>query len=516
MKSHRTILSRRTLIQAGGAAAGANLLAPGSSHAAPSLSDNVYTRIGVEPFINLTATYTINGGAPMLAEVRQAMEEAAQWAVNLDELMEKAGARIAELLQAEAAIVTAGCAAALSHATAACIAGADPEKMKRLPGNPGPRHEVIIPKQSRNPYDHAFRVPGGRLVEVDTREEFLAALGRRTALVAVLGTAEAKGKMRLEEIVEAAHRMGVPVLVDAAAELPVRPNPFLSRGADLVAYSGGKILRGPQSAGLLLGRKDLVQAAWWNSSPHHAYGRSMKVSKEEVIGMLTAVELFVKRGVEADYRTWESWFEIIARALAPIAGVSTRVLPPAGASPFPVLEIRWDPARIPLTGDQLFKLLLDGKPRIMSHAGGEGHSFILRPVAMRPEHPPVVARRLAEIFSSAPAPSRTPSTKKPPAELTGIWDAELTFACGRARHTLIFEPQKQPDRIGGLHVGSIAQGALSGSIDGDSLTFRSALLVEGMRLEYGFNGRLNGREISGQLDLGEFGTGSWIARKRGA
>ncbi|MBI3207668.1 MAG: aminotransferase class V-fold PLP-dependent enzyme, partial [Candidatus Solibacter usitatus] len=375
-------ISRRRVFQTAGVAGAGSMLA--AAPAAPPT--NVYTRLGVRPFINMTATYTINGGAPMLPEVKQAMEDASQWAVNLDELMEKAGARVAELLGAEGAMITAGCAAALCHATAACIAGGDPEKMKRLPGNTGNPHQILIAAQSRNDYDHAFRTAGGRLVEFATREQFYSRLGHGTAAVMVLGTAEARGPLRLEEIAEAAHKAGVRVIVDAAAELPVKPNPYLSRGADLVAYSGGKILRGPQSAGILMGRKNLIRAAWVNSSPHHGYGRAMKVSKEEIAGMVTAVESFVsKRDLKAEYRQWESWYRIISDEITTIPGVTTKMQPPAGASPFPVMNVAWDAKRIPLTGEEVHKLLLDGEPRIMSHAEGEATNFLIRAVAMRPE-----------------------------------------------------------------------------------------------------------------------------------
>ena len=202
--------------------------------------------------------------------------------------------------------MTSGAAAALSHATAACIAGSDPELMQQLPDLTGLRDEVIMPRESRNVYDHAFRSWGARVIEVDTVEAFHAALGPRTAMVAVLGTGEARGPLRLEAIAAAAHKIGVPVIVDAAAELPRRPDPYLTRGADLVAYSGGKTMRGPQCAGLLLGRKDLVWAAFMNGAPHHAVGRMMKVGKEEIIGMLAAVEVLMSRGIDDDYRRWTS------------------------------------------------------------------------------------------------------------------------------------------------------------------------------------------------------------------
>jgi seryl-tRNA(Sec) selenium transferase len=245
--------------------------------------------------------------------------------VNLDELMEKVGERLAKLLGCEFGIVTSGAAAALTHATSACVAGADPEKMQQLPDLTGLKNEVIVPRQSRNTYDHAIRTVGVKMIEIDKREEFHAALGKRTAMVAVLGTGEARGNIRLEEMAEAAHKIGVPVLVDGAAELPTPPNPYLSRGADLVAYSGGKIIRGPQCAGLLLGRKDLVKAAWINSAPHHSFGRAMKVGKEEIMGLLAAIEAWVgRRDLQAEYRQWESWYAHISQALTRLPGLRTR------------------------------------------------------------------------------------------------------------------------------------------------------------------------------------------------
>src|SRR5687767_1872778 len=256
-KNHRGTWSRREVFRVGSMATAAGAMggiavtdaapapqAPASQLPAAAKGSLVYTRIGVRPFINLTGTLTINGGALTLPEVREASHQAADHAVDIDELMEKVGARIAALIGCEAAIVTSGAAAALSQATAACLAGTDPELMQQLPDLTGLRDEVIIPSESRNVYDHAFRSWGTRVIEVDSVEALHVALGPRTAIVAVLGTGEARGAVRLEAIVAAAHKAGVPVIVDAAAELPRRPDPYLTRGADLVAYSGGKAMRG--------------------------------------------------------------------------------------------------------------------------------------------------------------------------------------------------------------------------------------------------------------------------------
>src|SRR5260221_2092944 len=484
---------------------------PSLSAAAPAPEPpRIYTRIGVQPFINLTATYTINGGALMLPEVREAMDEASRWPVNIDELMEKAGARIAEWMGAEAAIVTSGAAAALTHATAACVAGGDPEKMKQLPILTGLKTDVIMPKQSRNDYDHAIRTVGARIVEFETPHEFQEALGEHTAMIAVLGTAEAQGKVRLEQIAAAARKLGVPVLVDAAAELPAKPNPYLARGADLVAYSGGKILRGPQCAGILAGRRDLVRAAWLNSAPHHAFGRAMKAGKEEIVGMLTALDVyFHKRDIPAEYRQWESWYAHITAEISRVPGVRTRVIPAAGASPFPVLEIAWDATRIGMTSGELYKLLLDGEPRIMSHAAGDGYSFILRPVAMKPDDYKPVARRLREVFASAPKAKAPPAQISLAANPTGQWDMDVEFVRGTSRHVLLL--QVRGGRLSGSHHGTSAHGDVEGTLSGDRIRFRSTLPVEGVRLVYSFEGTISGDRMEGEVGLGEYGAATWKA-----
>ena len=190
--------------------------------------------------------------------------------------------------------------------------------------------------------------------------------------------------------------------MDAAADYLIVPNPYIAQGADLVAYSGGKIIRGPQGAGLLVGRRDLVRAAWANSAPHHAFGRALKVTKEEIIGMLRAVEAWrTDRDLQADFRTWESWYAHISERITKVAGVRAEVQGPIRGGPFPTLNISWDPAQIGLTAGEVGRLLLDGEPRIMTQAEGEGHSFLLRPVAMKPGEYEIVARRLYEVFSSA-------------------------------------------------------------------------------------------------------------------
>ncbi len=505
--------SRRELFQAGGVATAWSLLGSSSAVAKAGNGQNLFTRIGVRPFINLTATYTINGGALSRPEVKQAMEEASHYPVNIDELMEKAGERLAQLLGCESGIITSGCSAALTHATAACVAGSDPEKMLQLPNLRGLKDQVIMPKQSRNVYDHAIRTVGVTLVEVDSREEFYAALGERTAMIAVLGTAEAKGSVRLEELVAAGHKAGVPVLVDAAAELPLVPHPYLSRGADLVGHSGGKFLRGPQCAGMLLGRRDLVQAAWLNGAPHHAFGRAMKVGKEEIMGMLAAIEVWRHNyDLEAEYKKWEGWYGEIGRAIMKVPGIQVKVVPPAGASPFPVLEVAWDPQQLGVTAGEVGRQLRDGEPRIFSHAEGDGHSFIIRPVALKEGEHTIVADRLLEIFRQAPKGTMPRPLRPPTAQLSGSWELKIEFSRGAVAHQWLLEANG--NQITGRHFGRITKGSVTGTIDGEKLLLRSSLPYEGTRLAYDFTGLAASGEMSGEVSLGEYGRARWTARRR--
>lgn len=510
--------SRRDVVRIGGLATAAGVFGgaqPAAASGVPTAQAgpdaSVYTRIGVRPFINLTGTLTINGGALSLPEVADAEHAAAGHAVNIDELLEKVGARIAELMGCEAAIVTSGASAALTHATAACLAGADPELIQQLPDLTGLKDEVIIPRESRNVYDQAFRALGVRMVEVDSEADFDAALGPRTAAIAVLGTGEARGPLRLEAIAAAARNAGVPVIVDAAAELPRRPDPYLSRGADLVAYSGGKVLRGPQCAGLLLGRKDLVAAAFMNSAPHHSFGRPMKVSKEQIIGMLTAVELLMARGIEGDYRRWRSWLQEISDALTRLPGVRTEMVDPAGASPFPTMMVHWDPARNAITAGELHAQLMDGEPRIQSHAAGEEYSFRVRPTAMRPGDAALAGRRIAEVLAQAPAGGTQKAPAAPASDLSGRWDVDVEYAMGKATHRIFLE--MSGNRLQGTHHGRRLHGPLTGAIDGDRVRMRSSLPYQGTSVTFAFEGGLAGQDLQGEVSLGEYGKGRWTARR---
>ncbi len=513
-------LSRRELFHGGWMAAAFGLLPRNRALAAPaaaptlSLGRDLYQSIGVRPLINCKGTFTIVSGSQSLPEVKKAMEEASRHYVHLDELMEAVGARLAELTQAPWGIVTAGCAAALTHATAASIAGADPEKMQRLPYLAGLKSEVIMPRSSRNVYDHAIRMLGVKIVEVETRDQYIAALSEKTAMTCLLAGPSDKF---LEQIAGVSREKGVPILVDAAAERLTIPNVHLQRGATMVAYSGGKCIRGPQCAGLLLGPKDLLQAAWLNSAPHHAFGRSLKVGKEEILGMLAAVEMWVKRDHDAEWKAWESWLAHIAEKAAQVPTVRTEVLQPQGLSNrAPRLRISWDAARVGLHADELEKILYESDPRIVlggstgSRRSTAESSITIMPYMMIPGDEKVVAARLHEVLSKPPQKS-SPPPETAPVSLAGQWNVRLEFVRGSADHGFFLE--QDGDTLTGAHRGDILTGDLRGSVEGSAVRFRSSMRYEGTRLSYDFEGRLEDGKLAGSVDLGEYGKARWTAAR---
>lgn len=486
------------------------LLARLPLRAAPRAT-NIYERIGVRPVINCRGTFTIISGSQTLPEVKRAMDEASRHYVHLDELMEGVSRRLAEITRAEWGIVTAGCAAALTHSTAACIAGADPEKMQRLP-DLALKSEVVSPRPSRNVYDQAVRMLGVKIVTPNTREEYLSALRPNTAMVMLLGETVPRHPLPLEEMVAAAHQKGIPVLVDAAAERLTIPNVYLSKGVDLVGYSGGKCFRGPQCSGLLLGRKDLVQAAWLNSAPHHAFGRSMKVGKEEIMGMLAAVEAWVKRDHDAEWKQWEGWLATIREKVSSVPTVKTEILQPRGPSNYaPQLRIAFDPDKIGATGEEIAEALMAGEPRVVVPAGP--NSLTVMPYMMMPGDDAIAAARIHQMLVNPPRrekPAPGASTEK----LAGMWDVEIDFVRGHGAHVLYL--QESDGRVMGQHRAEVMSGEVRGTREGDRVVLRSSHRYEGTSIGYRFQGTLAAAAMSGTVDLGEYGTARFTARRRWA
>ncbi|HEY8232873.1 MAG TPA: aminotransferase class V-fold PLP-dependent enzyme [Vicinamibacteria bacterium] len=484
------------------------------------LGPEIYQSIGVRPFVNARGTFTIITGSTLLPEVRAAMADASKHYVHLDELAEALGQRLAELTKAEWGMVTTGCSAALTHATAACVTGGNPDLHVRLPDLRGfPRDECVIPRHSRNVYDAAVRAVGVRVVEVSTAEELAAAFGPRTALAYILAGPNAdEGPCSTKAVCEQAKKHGVPVLVDAAAEIMTVPNVHLQLGADLVGYSGGKCLRGPQAAGLLLGRKDLIKAAWVGSAPHHGFGRGFKVGKEEAIGMLMAVEMWFKRDHDAEWKQWQAWLDHIAKKLTAIDGVTTSVTQPQGLSNrMPTLQIRWDAAKLGVAGDVVARQLFAETPRVSLfpargrlQPGETGLS--IGPYMMAPGDEQVVADRIVAVLKSAKRSEEKP--KAPPtADLTGVWDIRIQYAASSSTHALHL--RQRGSEIDGLHQGDFVTRDARGTIDGDAVRIRSEYPESlGDAINCTFTGTLAGDEMGGELDMGEYLKARWTAKRR--
>ncbi len=484
------------------------------------VGSDIYRSIGVRPLINARGTFTIISGSLMLPEVRAAMDAAAQQHVHLDELMDAIGARLAELTKAEWGIVTSGCAAALTHATAACVAGGNPDLHVRIPNLSGfPRDEVIIPRHSRNVYDAAVRAVGVRILEVQTPEELESALGPRSAMVYFLAGPRAdESPLNLAAISRIARPKAVPILVDAAAEILTVPNVHLERGADLVGYSGGKCIRGPQTAGLLLGRKDLVRAAWIHSAPHHGFARSMKVGKEEAMAMLMAVEMWLKRDHKAEWDRWLSWLDHIARRVSAIDGITTSVVEPQGLSNrTPTLVVRWDRARIGIGGAAVARELFESEPRIATPGGRDSResnesSISITPYQMSPGDEKIVADRLYALLSRPPVRETAESPRPPAADLSGQWDVRIRYAAGASTHRLFL--RQQGNRLEGTHQGDFVARDLLGSVEGDAVRMRSSYTEEhGDQLTFTFTGTVSGERMSGSLDMGEYLLAEWTAER---
>ena len=339
----------------------------------------IYRQLGVRPLINAAGTYTILTGSLLPERARNAMEEAARSFVRLEDLQKAVGERIAKVLEVEAAMVTSGGAGSIMLATAACVTGTDTEKIRRVPNLEGMKSEVIVPHGHRNGFDHAARNVGVKLVEVETLDDLHRAIGPQTAMLYFTNIFEYRGQIKRQEFIAAGRQAGIPVFNDAAAELPPATNlsSMVREGFDLVGFSGGKALRGPQASGLLLGRKELIQAALLNNNPiEDAIGRTCKVGKEEMMGLLAAIEEYVKRDHEADLRQWRGFMESIAGDLRGIPTVTAEVyVPGPGGHPVPYLRVQWDQNRLKLKYSDCAQQLRDGEPSIEVNAGGDGLSL---------------------------------------------------------------------------------------------------------------------------------------------
>jgi uncharacterized pyridoxal phosphate-dependent enzyme len=481
-----------------------------------ALNKDIYKSIGVVPIINCRGTFTIIGGSIERPEVHAAMAAASKNFVQYDELAFAIGERLSEITKAEFGIITAGCAAAMKHGTAACVTGGNPEKLLKIPDLSGlDKTEVIIPRHSRNVYDHAVRNIGITVVEVDSMEALEKAINPKTAMIYLLANrSSATGQpMSVEAIAKVAKKQNIPIMVDAAAENLSIPVVHFERGADMVAYSGGKAMCGPQCAGLLLGRKDLMLSAWQASSPHHGPGRDNKVGKEEMLGMLAAVEAWTTRDHEKEWDRWMDWLNLIADKATKIKGVSHKINIPEGLNNrAPNLVISWDPTQFNITGAEVAELFGRSEPRIAIGSGGKDGltSINVTPSQMQEGEAKVVANRLYDTLSEK-RPTPDTSLVAPAGNIAGRWDINMAFFSSESTHHMILE--QDGNWLNGTHKSDFAEQDVYGTIEGDTIKIRSHFRKPGDSVVYMFTGKLKNGEWSGEVFMGEYLTANFTAKK---
>ena len=478
---------------------------------------NIYQSIGVEPVINCVGTYTIIGGSLERPEVVEAMHAASGFFVQYDELAFGVGQRLADLTGAEWGMVSAGCAAAIKHFTAACVTGGNPEKLIRVPDLTGfDKTEVVIPRSSRNAYDHGIRNIGVKIITVDTLAELESALNRSTAMIYLMASEETEPgqPFSLETVAGIAKKKNIPVLIDAAAEDLTLPNIHLQRGATAVAYSGGKALCGPQCAGLLLGKKDLMMSAWQASSPHHGPGRDNKVGKEEMLGMLAAVESWVKRDHVEKMRIWHTYLETISKKLSTVNGVKCTIEEPQGLSNHsPSLNISWNPDSLNINGPDIQESLATKQPRIAVHSNlidENGNTTVtISSGQMQPGNDKVVADRIVELLTQPNAKPKEMTV--PAANLSGRWDVDIQFYSSKSQHTFFIE--QDGNWIKGSHKGDFSMRDMVGILDGDQVKLSSADRHVADNIPFIFSGTASGEKMSGQIFMGEYIRASFVATR---
>jgi uncharacterized pyridoxal phosphate-dependent enzyme len=366
-------------------------------------SGNPYDELGLTTVINCQGTMTMLGGSILRPELEAVMAMAGKHFVSIPDLEVAAGKRITEMLKLPDgyyALVTSGAAAAIQSGLAGILTGDNEALIRQLPDLTGMKSEVIIQKSHRNPFDHQLRATGIKLIEIETRDELRQAVNDRTAMMHFSNFANATGQIKVDEWVKLAKQYNIPCMNDAAADTPPVSHlwDYANMEYDLITFSGGKAIRGPQCAGLLVGRKDLVAYALLNNCPHEdTLGRSQKVGKEEIIGMVKALELYLKEDHDALSREWQSRLERISSDLTKIPGVSTEFFTPDIANHVPHMRITWD-SKVSIEPKEVSKLLRNSKPSIVI-GGGEGKpglgmcSFMLQPGEDK-----IVAERLSQIL----------------------------------------------------------------------------------------------------------------------
>src|SRR5204863_6341559 len=366
-------------------------------------SGNPYEELGLTTVINCEGTMTMLGGSLPHPELEAVMMQAGRHFVSIPELEVAAGNKIAEMLklpEGYTALVTSGAAAAMQSGLAGILTGSSETYIKQLPDLTGLKSEVIIQKSHRNPFDHQLRSTGVKLIEIETRDDLQKAVNDRTAMMHFTNFANEAGQIKVDEWPKLAKQYNLPCMNDAAADTPPVSHlwDYANMGYDLITFSGGKALRGPQCAGMLIGREDLVHYALLNNSPYEdTLGRGQKVGKEEIIGMIKALELYLNEDHDALSAEWQRRLDTVSRQIAKIPGVSTAFFTPEIANHVPHMQITWD-AKIALTPQQASQILRSSNPSIVMGGGEGGPGLAMNSFMLQPGEEQIVAEQLVSIF----------------------------------------------------------------------------------------------------------------------
>jgi uncharacterized pyridoxal phosphate-dependent enzyme len=399
MKRRDILKTLSVLPLAGGlATAGVPLAAAAATVAAPKR--DLFQELGLRTFVNAAGNYTVMTGSLMPQEVLDAISGGAKKFALLDDVQNKVGEKIAALCHAEAATVTAGCWSALMLGMAGVLTGMDGKKVSQVPQleGTGMKSEVILQKTHSQGYEHALTHAGVKLIIVETREELEKAINEKTAMLWFLNREAPKGKIQHEEWIEVSRKHNIPCMVDIAADVPPVENlwKFNDMGFDLVVISGGKAMRGPQSTGILMGKKKYVEAAKLSANPRGGIGRGQKINKEEILGMYVALERFINLDHKKEWKKWEDQIALIDNNIKSIPGVTTEVVIPPTDNNMPTLRISWDPAIIPATHTQMGEKLRSGNPSVEVISWEKDHSVRVAMHCLEVGEENIVAKRLKE------------------------------------------------------------------------------------------------------------------------
>ncbi|QOG21064.1 hypothetical protein [Bradyrhizobium sp. SEMIA] len=493
----------------------------GPPYARPA-AGQVLRDLGVEPIINCTGVRASYGGCNPTRSVLAAMEASGRGFVVMNELAEAVGRKLATLTGAEWGLVTAGSAAAVSQAVAACVAGNDPEKMLKLPS----RGEkiVVVAADQRMAYEHAIRAVGCIVLPIGRASELDQLPIENIAGICVVASDIPKSVVPFEEIALRSKQLGIPLIVDAAGAAPRFPSVWLRNGADLLIHSGGKYIRGPQSTGFLLGSERLCRAAYLNGPPGQSFGRSMKVGKDEIIGAYVALEQWLRGGAARAMERWRECISIMKREFLSVPGLAVEEMEPDSAFCNPRIAVSWQAKMFPVNADVIARRLATGRPRIVLHDCWQRQQrIVVDPTNLTKVEAEIVGRSIVHAISEPPLAPAAPQ-EAGFEELAGAWQVFIDFLHGSAVHAFMLLQDRQ--NIAGTHIGAEVSGNCRGNIVGSKLKLFSQLSGDPLALDYEFEGTLHDGILTGVVFLGasaakysgltfrrQFGRASWRATR---